>query len=103
MNKSLAQEKLFESLDKIGNVRIKSEIDTIGQQLTEIIKGNVEIRIDIEGQQVIFNVHIDYDDRYFGKSLKFDDMLQSSFHGYYFVDNFIDEIDYYYLSKIRRY
>lgn len=102
MDKDLIYGSLKDSLSKIGNNRIKLEINNISEKLAEIIKGSVETQINLDNQEVIFRVHIDYDDRYFSRSLKFDDILQFSFHSFYFVDDFIDEIDNYYISKIRK-
>lgn len=102
MDKELVYGSLEDSLNKINNGRLRLEINNINERLLEIIKGSVETQINLDMQEVSFRVHIDYDDRYFSKSLKFDDILQFSFHSFCFVDDFIDEIDDYYLSKIRR-
>ena len=102
MDKELVYGSLKDNLSKIGNNRIRLEINNISERLAEIIKGSVEAQISLDDQEVSFRVHIDYDDRYFSKSLKFDDILQFSFYSFHFVDDFIDEIDDYYLSKIRK-
>lgn len=101
MDKGLIYNELLKSIGKINNKKIQTEIESIQRELTEIIKGRVITEIHLDAQEVVFIVHTDYDDMLFSERIIFDDLSQHSFHSYYFVDNFIDRIDYYYLSKIR--
>lgn len=94
------QEQLIKSLDSIGDKRIIQFNDEVIKYLQKTIKGSIEIRLDIDLQELSYIVHIDYDDRYFSESIKFDEILRFDMYVYRFCDNFIERIREYYLSKI---
>lgn len=94
------QEKFIESLNSIGDKRIIQFNDEVVAYLRNRIKGTIENRFNINLQEFSYIVHLDYDDRYFSQSIKFDEILRKDMYVYRFCDAFIERIQEYYLSKI---
>lgn len=94
------REKLIESINSLGNKIIIHFNDEVIKYLQDKIKGSIEIRLDVDLQEISYIVHIDYDDRYFSQNIKFDEILRKDMYVYRFCDCFIEKIQEYYLSKI---
>ena len=95
-----SREKLLESINKIGNKTIIQFNDEVIRFLQDKIKGSIEIRLDIDLQEISYIVHIDYDDRFFSQKIKFEEILKENMYVHIFCDCFIRRIQEYYLSKI---
>lgn len=100
MDKELVYGNLEKSLSKLNNKHLQDALDKVCEIIKERIKGNLEIYVDIDQQEISFNVHIDYDDRYFSQRISFDDLLRFDNNPYKFVNSFMDTIEDYYMCKI---
>ena len=94
------QEAFLESLNNIGDrKKVNKFHKEVADFLCEKIKGDITVSFDMNTQEIIYTVHIDYDDRYFSEHIKIDE-IRKNCNGVQFALVFQSKIEKYYLSKI---